>query len=85
MNKYLILLIILIMPNNSFAQEQISNFVMPVSYFVNHVKQLNLLKNNLIKYRQASVIGTSGMGKTQLVRMYFSENQDDYTLIWLSR
>ncbi|WP_425364524.1 hypothetical protein [Candidatus Tisiphia endosymbiont of Mystacides longicornis] len=70
MNKYLILLILLIMPLNSFAQNQIanqlSNFVAPVTYFVNHVKQLNLLKNNLIKYRQASIIGTSGMGKTQL-------------------
>ncbi|WP_375329776.1 tetratricopeptide repeat protein [Candidatus Tisiphia endosymbiont of Nemotelus uliginosus] len=82
MNKYLTLIILLIMPHNSFAQEKISSFVMPVSYFVNHVKQLNLLKNNLIKYRQASVIGTSGMGKTQLARMYCYENQDDYTLIW---
>ncbi|WP_425360177.1 hypothetical protein [Candidatus Tisiphia endosymbiont of Ceraclea dissimilis] len=86
MNKYLILLILLIMPLNSFAQNQIanqlSNFVAPVTYFVNHVKQLNLLKNNLIKYRQASIIGTSGMGKTQLARMYCYENQNNYKLIW---
>ena len=82
MNKYFILLIILIMPHNSFAQDQIFNFVTPVTYFVNHVKQLNLLKNNLIKYRQVSVIGTSGMGKTQLARMYCYENQNDYKLIW---
>jgi ABC-type glutathione transport system ATPase component len=74
------------MPLNSFAQNQIanqlSNFVAPVTYFVNHVKQLNLLKNNLIKYRQASIIGTSGMGKTQLARMYCYENQNNYKLIW---
>ncbi|WP_425361954.1 hypothetical protein [Candidatus Tisiphia endosymbiont of Mystacides longicornis] len=82
MNKYLIILILLILPHNSFAQQQISNFVAPVTYFVNHVKQLNLLKNNLIKYRQASIIGTSGMGKTQLARMYCYENQNNYKLIW---
>ncbi|MCC8371331.1 MAG: tetratricopeptide repeat protein [Rickettsia endosymbiont of Pseudomimeciton antennatum] len=81
MKKYFILLI---MPHNSFAQQQIfiSNFVTPVTYFVNHVKQLNLLKNNLIKHRQVSIIGTSGMGKTQLARMYSYENQNNYELIW---
>ncbi len=84
MNKYFISLIILIITHNSFAQQQISisNFVTPVTYFVNHVKQLNLLKNNLIKYRQAGIIGTSGMGKTQLARMYSYKNQNDYKLIW---
>jgi hypothetical protein len=70
------------MSNNSFAQEQISNFVIPVTYFVDHVKQLNLLKNNLTKYRQTSIVGTSGMGKTQLARMYSYENQNNYKLIW---
>ncbi|MCC8483686.1 MAG: tetratricopeptide repeat protein, partial [Rickettsia endosymbiont of Labidopullus appendiculatus] len=83
MNKYFIILILLlILPSNSFAQQQISNFVTPVTYFVNHVKQLNLLKNNLIKHRQVSIIGTSGMGKTQLARMYSYENQNNYKLIW---
>ncbi|MCC8371606.1 MAG: tetratricopeptide repeat protein [Rickettsia endosymbiont of Pseudomimeciton antennatum] len=82
MNKYLIILILLILPHNSFAQQQISNFVTPVTYFVNHVKQLNLLKNYLIKYRQASIIGTSGVGKTQLARMYSYENKNNYELIW---
>ncbi|UCM85150.1 MAG: hypothetical protein LF885_03840 [Rickettsia endosymbiont of Culicoides impunctatus] len=84
--RYLIILILLIMPLNSFAQNQISsqvsNFVAPVTYFVDHVKQLALLTNNLIKYRQASIIGTSGMGKTQLARMYCYENQNNYKLIW---
>ncbi|MDN3031031.1 MAG: hypothetical protein QMO91_06960 [Candidatus Tisiphia sp.] len=71
MNKYLILLILLIMPLNSLAQQQIanqlSNFVAPVTYFVDHVKQLALLTNNLIKYRQASIVGTSGMEKPNLL------------------
>ncbi|WP_425363269.1 tetratricopeptide repeat protein [Candidatus Tisiphia endosymbiont of Hybos culiciformis] len=70
------------MPLNSFAQERISNFVTPVTYFVNHVQQLNLLDNDLTKYRRTSIVGTSGMGKTQLARMYSYENQNNYKLIW---
>ncbi|WP_425360219.1 hypothetical protein [Candidatus Tisiphia endosymbiont of Ceraclea dissimilis] len=86
MSKYFILLLIFIMPLNSLAQQQISNqvsnFVAPVTYFVDHTKQLKLLKHNLDKHRQASIIGTSGMGKTQLARMYCYENQNNYKLIW---
>ncbi len=70
------------MPYTSFAKEQISNFIIPVSYFVNHVKQLSLVTNNLTKYRKASIVGISGMGKTQLARMYAYENKDSYKLIW---
>ena len=84
MSKYFILLLIFIVPSNLFSQEQISisNFVTPVTYFVDHTKQLKLLKHNLDKHRQASIIGTSGMGKTQLSRMYSHENQNNYKLIW---
>ncbi len=41
MNKKFLLLIILIMVNDSFAQEQISNLIIPVSYFVSHENQRN--------------------------------------------
>jgi len=44
------------MNNVSFASKQISNLVTPVSYFVNHLKQLHDLKSNLDKYRQASIV-----------------------------
>lgn len=70
------------MPYTSAAQTVISNVVIPVSYFVDHVKQLTLAKNNLIKYRQTSLVGISGMGKTQLARMYAYENKNNYDLIW---
>ncbi|MCZ6913616.1 MAG: hypothetical protein O7C59_03400 [Rickettsia endosymbiont of Ixodes persulcatus] len=39
------------------------------------------LKENLNKYKQSSVVG-SGMGKTQLARMYTYENKDNYDIIW---
>lgn len=82
MSKILSLIIVFIITNNSFASEQISNLITPVSYFVNHVKQLTLLKDDLTKYRQASIVGISGMGKTQAARMYAYENKDNYDLIW---
>lgn len=64
MKRYFVIIIVLIMPYTSAAQTAISNFVIPVSYFVDHVKQLTVVKNNLIKYRQASIVSISGMGKT---------------------
>ncbi|WP_425364007.1 tetratricopeptide repeat protein [Candidatus Tisiphia endosymbiont of Hybos culiciformis] len=82
MNKYFLLLMMLIMVNDSFAQEQISNMITPVSYFVNHEKHLKILNNRLSKYRQASIVGTSGIGKTQFVRMYAYNNKADYDIIW---
>ncbi|WP_341763566.1 hypothetical protein [Candidatus Tisiphia endosymbiont of Beris chalybata] len=57
MNKYLTLILLLLMPYTLFAQAQVSNLITPVSYFVNHVKQLKELKENLKKYRQASMAG----------------------------
>ncbi|MGX6960976.1 MAG: tetratricopeptide repeat protein [Rickettsia endosymbiont of Pentastiridius leporinus] len=82
MKKYILIIIMFVMSKNIFAQEQISNLVVPVSYFINHVSQLGKLKDNLNKYRQSSVIGVSGMGKTQLIRMYAYENKADYDIIW---
>jgi len=70
------------MSHNSFAYERITNLITPVSYFVNHIKQLNSLKNNLSKYRQVSIVGLSGMGKTQIARMYAYENKSNYNIIW---
>jgi DNA-binding CsgD family transcriptional regulator len=62
--------------------QKVTNSVIPVSYFVNHVKQIAELKRYLEQYKQASVVGLSGMGKTQLARMYVRENTDKYDIIW---
>ncbi|MFP3034249.1 MAG: hypothetical protein ACEY3C_01595 [Candidatus Tisiphia sp.] len=82
MKKFLTLFILLIIYSNTFAQEQVSNLITPVSYFVNHEQQLKILDEYLSKYRQASIVGTSGIGKTQLIRMYGYENKNNYDLIW---
>ena len=82
MIKLLVAIIVIIMNNNSFADEQISNLITPVSYFVDHVKQLKSTQEDLKKYRQTSIIGTSGIGKTQLARTYAYDNKDNYNIIW---
>ncbi|ABE04632.1 hypothetical protein [Rickettsia bellii] len=82
MKKFLLLFIISIIPLNLFAQAKVNNIVAPVSYFINHIQQLNQIKTNLEKYRQTSIVGISGMGKTQLARMYAYGNKDNYNLIW---
>ena len=75
-----ILIIILIKSANVLAEENISNLIMPVSYFVNHVNQLDQLNRHLRDNRKASIVGTSGIGKTQLVRKYAQKNQ--YHIKW---
>ncbi|WP_017208639.1 hypothetical protein [Rickettsia australis] len=74
----------LLISGSIFARSQISNLVVPVSYFINHVSQLETLKENLNQYKQSSCsrVGGSGMGKTQLARMYAYENKDNYNIIW---
>ena len=75
-------LMIIISANTVVQAASVSNLVTPVSYFINHVVPLDNLKNNLEKYKQTSVVGISGLGKTQLARMYAYENKDKYDIIW---
>ncbi|WP_341761983.1 tetratricopeptide repeat protein [Candidatus Tisiphia endosymbiont of Thecophora atra] len=82
MKEFLLLIIVLIINTRTLAKEQITNLITPVSYFVNHEQQLKILEKHLDKYRQASIVGTSGIGKTQLIRMYSYENKNNYDLIW---
>ncbi|WP_341788163.1 hypothetical protein [Rickettsia endosymbiont of Lasioglossum villosulum] len=82
MKNLLLLFIISIIPSNLFAQAKVNNIIAPVSYFINHLEQLNQIKTNLGKYRQTSIVGISGMGKTQLARMYTYANKGNYNLIW---
>lgn len=80
--KIITLVIIMINHHLTFANDTITNNITPVSYFVDHVFQLNMMKENLSKYNKTSVVGTSGIGKTQLVRMYVQENKSKYDIIW---
>lgn len=66
----------------ALGSEYISNFVIPAKYFTNHDKELEDLSNKLENYNKAAVVGISGIGKTQLVRMYAEKNHGQYKLIW---
>lgn len=68
--------------NNYVFAINIDNSVKPVSYFINHVQQLNEVKNNLQKYGKASLVEFSGVGKTQIARMYVYDYRDKYKIIW---
>lgn len=82
MNKYLQLMLMLIILHSVPAYGQISNLITPVSYCVHNLKQLYLLHEAVSKYKKASIIGTSGVGSTQLARIYAYENKHRYNLIW---
>jgi hypothetical protein len=61
---------------------QINNVIEPSSYFINHTKPLDEIDRNLHKFRKTSVIGISGIGKTQVVRTYATNEKQKYDLIW---
>jgi tetratricopeptide (TPR) repeat protein len=83
MKKYLMVACLVVsFSANSLAFVQVSNMVVPVTYFVDHVAEIKLLKNHLKSHRKASIVGLSGMGKTQLARMYAYEHKAVYKLIW---
>lgn len=83
MKKYLLVACFFIsFSTNSFASVEVSNIVAPVTYFVDHVAEIKLLKNHLTSHRKASIVGLSGIGKTQLARMYAYQHQSVYKLIW---
>ena len=79
-----IILLIIILATNTFVQAglQTSNLVVPVTYFVNHLQHQETINYNLEKYKKTSIVGMSGIGKTQLIRTYINNNKDKYDLIW---
>lgn len=80
--KRFLLIIFLYFSFVAYAKAIVTNSVEPVTYFVDHIEQLKIIANNLKKYNQTSLVGISGMGKTQLARTYVHENKDNYDLIW---
>ena len=75
------------LPYNSYAKgqinHQISNAIDPVSYFVNRNHELAQIQLNLKSFKKTSIVGISGMGKTELARMHAKLHKDDYQIIWV--
>jgi len=66
----------------SHASTAVSNLVDPAKYVLRNEKQLIDLSNSLSLYNVAGLVGVSGMGKTELARIYAYKNQDKYDLVW---
>lgn len=61
---------------------QITNLVTPVPYYTNHEKELLEVEKKLAKHKKVSLIGISGIGKTQLARKYADLHREKYSIIW---
>ena len=64
-----------------FAQAniiQVSNWVEPVSFFVNHKDVFNEVDNKLKLFNTVTIVGISGIGKTQIARMYTRKHNKNY-------
>lgn len=70
------------MLSNCASAAEVSNLVNPVNYHVNHVNELDKIDETLQLYRKVSLVGISGIGKTQLARKYACKNAGNYNIIW---
>jgi len=78
--KYIISLLVIL--NCLSAKAAVTNLVEPVKFFTNHDLQFNKVSNQLLTYNQVGIVGISGMGKTQLARMYAYKHKEQYDIIW---
>lgn len=81
--KYLsIILTVFLVNKTTWASLQVSNLVEPESYFVNHTNQLQEIAEKLNSFKKVSVVGISGIGKTQIAKKYAANHLNDYKIIW---
>jgi len=69
--KIYTIILLLILPINAIASSEsnykkITNLVAPVNFFVNHIIKLDKIEDHLIKFKSASIVGVSGIGKCRL-------------------
>lgn len=75
-------LFLLVQTKVVLASPTVSNLIEPKKYFGGRVFELEKINNNLNRYKKSSLIGFSGVGKTQLSRMYAFKNKEKYDVIW---
>jgi len=79
MKNILYILIIFLKINQVYAL--VVNEEAPVYYFVNQEKVINSLKKKLDKTNLVAVTGITGVGKSELVRMFVKKYYQDYEII----
>lgn len=65
--------------NHTLANE-ISNAIDPVSYFSGREVELREMDLTITNYRKVSLVGISGVGKSQLIRKFIQNK--DYKIVW---
>jgi len=75
-------LFLLIQMQVVLASPSVSNLIEPQECFGGRGSELKKISNDLNRYKKSSLIGLSGIGKTQLSRMYAITNQERYDIIW---
>jgi tetratricopeptide (TPR) repeat protein len=80
--KKIILIYCFLYSSYTFGENLVSNLVEPAQYFINHVKEIEQLHNELLRFNKTGITGISGIGKTQLVKTYAYKNKERYKLIW---
>ena len=78
--KYIVLFLVIF--NCFSAKGVVTNLIEPVKFFTNHELQFNTVSNQLLTYNQVGIVGISGIGKTQLARMYAYKHKEQYDIIW---
>lgn len=85
-NKLIIFSLLVLWANYTLAKSEdgmvISRRIDSVSYFVNRQTELTTISQNLQSYKITSIVGISGIGKTELARKYALTKSDEYDLIW---
>ena len=81
-NKVKYIASLLVILNCLSAKAAVTNLVEPVKFFTNHDLQFNMVSNQLLTYNQVGIVGISGIGKTQLARMYAYKHKEQYDIIW---
>ena len=57
------------------------NLEKPVSYFVNQIEYINELEDKLNNQGIAYITGAKGIGKTELIKKYYAENSNKYSIV----
>ncbi len=84
--KKLLITLVCICFSKAYASEDVgqfkSNTVYPVSFFIDRTAERERIRDYLDIYKNVSLIGVSGVGKTQIARKYAEENKERYSVIW---